>query len=183
RSVSSMPAPAGASAAGAARAARPSLAAGALPPPQAVARRASATKERSALFLADKVIVSALEEHVEGREAAVAAGDVLLQLHLLIGAQRRVLVQLLLEQPQLVADHDDLLEEDVDGHRLVLRALLAGAQEHLSTSPALPQLDVAHPELVEEDFTQHCTEFILVHIDPDLLRNGGARLGLGLLAV
>src|SRR5581483_5385800 len=50
-----------------------------------------------------------LEEHVEGGERTVAAGDVLLHLHLLGVAEFFVRVDLLFQHTQLIADHDNLV--------------------------------------------------------------------------
>ena len=51
---------------------------------------------------------------------AVAARDVLLQLHLVLFAERGVGVDLLLQHAEAVADHDDLVEEVLDRDLLAL---------------------------------------------------------------
>ena len=61
------------------------------------------------------------EEHVEARERAVAAADVALQLHLRVIGQVGG-VHLLLERPQTVPQHDDLVEEGLDRPALLLQA-------------------------------------------------------------
>src|SRR5690606_1950182 len=67
-----------------------------------------------------EVVLLVLEEDVEGGEAPVAAGDVLLQFHLLRFAEGGVGVDLLLQHAEAVADHHDLVEAVLDGHLLAL---------------------------------------------------------------
>src|SRR5690606_14972429 len=45
------------------------------------------------------------------------------------------------------------------------------------------ELHVADAELVEQHLAQHGAKLFLIHVDADLLRDGGARLGRGGLAV
>jgi len=56
-----------------------------------------------------KLIFLLLEQHVEGGEGAVAFGDVLLELDLFAVGQFFVGVDLLLEDAEVVADHDDFV--------------------------------------------------------------------------
>jgi hypothetical protein len=61
-------------------------------------------------LLSGELILPVREEHIEGRKRPVTGGDVLLQLDLLVVAELGVPVDLLLEDPQLVANHDDLVK-------------------------------------------------------------------------
>src|SRR5690349_13687328 len=56
-----------------------------------------------------EVIFLVAEEHVEGGQRAVTAGDVLLQVELVFGFELGVTIDLLLEDPQPVAQHHDLV--------------------------------------------------------------------------
>src|SRR5690606_36724813 len=64
--------------------------------------------------------------------------------------------------------------EAVDRHAMILRAWLARNQHDLSALPTIAQRHVALAELVEQNLAQHVTEFCLVHIEGDLLRNGAS---------
>ena len=92
------------------------------------------------------------EEHVERRQRAVAAGDVLLHLDLLVIRELRVRVDLLLQDAELVADHHDLVEERVDGDALLLRPFLAGLEDDLASLPSAAELDVGDTELIADHF-------------------------------
>ena len=76
--------------------------------------------------MAAELVFFALEQHVECGEGAVAASDVLLELDFLFFAQGIVAVDLLFEDAELVADHDEL-----------------------AVIPTVTHIDVADAELVE----------------------------------
>src|SRR5262249_38163777 len=86
-------------------------------------------------LLTHECIATVREEDVERRERAIALGDVLLDLHLLVVGQL-ARVYLLLEDAQLVANHDDLMEKRVDRDALFLRPLLAGLDDDLAAFEA-----------------------------------------------
>src|SRR5450631_4543154 len=65
-------------------------------------------------LLTHELIVTVREQHVEGGERAIAAGDVLLELHLLVVGELGVCVYLLLEDTQLVPDEHDLVKQRVE---------------------------------------------------------------------
>src|SRR5690606_4908339 len=96
--------------------------------------------------------------------------DVLLELHLLVVAEVAA-VELLLEHPELVAEHHDLLEEDVERDALFLRALATGLEDHLTSRPPLADRDLTETQLLEDDLAENLTELILIHVDVDLLRD------------
>src|SRR5262249_41038670 len=81
---------------------------------------------------ADEPIGRVGEEDVEGREAAVGAAHVLLQLQAIFVRELRMAVDALLEDAQAVAHRGDLAEERLDRHDLLLRAGLAWFQHHLA---------------------------------------------------
>jgi FeS assembly SUF system protein len=135
------------------------------------------------LPLAAELIFFAFEQDVEARQGAVAAGDVLLELHLLFVAQVLVAVDLLFEHAELVANHDDLLEEHVEGDAFLLRSFFAGDEHELPVVPAVSELDVAHTELIEKDLAEDLSKGFLIHVDSNLRGNGGSWLGSGLVPI
>ena len=72
------------------------------------------------------------KQHVEARQRSVAAADVALQLDFDIFREIGG-VDLLLERPQAVPQHDDLVEERLDRPGLFLELRVAGAQDQRST--------------------------------------------------
>ena len=58
-----------------------------------------------------ELVVLVLEQDVERGERSVTTGDILLQLELVRGAQFVARVHLLLENSQIIPDHDDFVEE------------------------------------------------------------------------
>src|SRR5580765_5795484 len=108
-------------------------------------RRASSTRRRKpgecfislvAALGADEPILGVGEEHVERRETAVRACDVVLELEPVLVAQLRVRVDALLEDAQALADRDDFPEERLDRHGLLLRPGLPGLHHQLAAGPA-----------------------------------------------
>src|SRR5262249_10764217 len=99
------------------------------------------------------------EEHVERGEAAVAARDVAVELQLLLGSQRGVRVDLLLEDAEPVAHAQDLFEEDLEGNLLRLRSLLAGDQLEGAADPAAPELQLdVNPAVVAEHLSHRARD-------------------------
>src|SRR5450432_3804426 len=91
--------------------------------PASVASATGAARRLLVALLTDELIFTVGEENVERRQRSVAAGHVLLELHLLVAGELRVRVDLLLEDPQAVADHHDLVEERVERDALLLQPL------------------------------------------------------------
>src|ERR1019366_4090128 len=130
---------------------------GAAPPhdPHATAKTRTRTRTTDAAsarpllvaLLPDELVFTVREENVEGRERSVAAGHVLLQLHLVFARELRVGVDLLLEDAEPIADHDDLVEERFDRDALLLLALLAGPQDHLAPVPSAREVYGADADL------------------------------------
>ena len=58
-----------------------------------------------------ELLVLVFEKDIERRERTVTAGDILLQVELVRIAQFVARVHLLLENSQIIPDHDDLVEE------------------------------------------------------------------------
>ncbi|HEU4412056.1 MAG TPA: hypothetical protein VFS43_42840 [Polyangiaceae bacterium] len=56
-------------------------------------------------------------------------------------------VDALLEHPQLVTHHHDLVKEHLDGHALVGDPLFAGLEHQLAAPPAGADLGVARAQL------------------------------------
>ncbi len=71
----------------------------------------------TALF-PDEPLLLISEQYIERRERPVNAGNVLLQVYLLLIAQSLMPVDLLFKDPKPVPGHHDLMKEDVDGHFL-----------------------------------------------------------------
>src|SRR5262249_55924215 len=97
------------------------------------------------------------EQDVEAREASVAAGDVALELDLLVRRQARG-VDLLLEYAEPVAQHDDLVEKGLDRPDLLLKAGLARAQHQVSAAPPVGGDRWPEPHLLAKDAPQHRLE-------------------------
>src|SRR5262249_26099824 len=91
------------------------------------------------------------EQHVERRQGTVASGDVLLNGDLFFVGQRRVRVDALFEDAQLVANHHDLVKKALERHSLLRRALPSRAKHHLAALPAGTEVRFADAEL----FAQH----------------------------
>src|SRR5207237_6194852 len=83
-----------------------------------------------------ELIVVPGEEDVEARQRSVAARDVSLQLQLDVFRQLGR-IDVLLERPQAIAQHDDLVEEGVDRPALFLEARLPGPQDERAIAPFL----------------------------------------------
>src|SRR5206468_1790395 len=117
------------------------------------------------LALADEPARAVAEEDVEGGQAAVAARDVALQLELLLGGQRGMAVELLLEHAELVANPDELLQEDLDGDVLGRGIIAPGNEPERSSDPALAELEVdVEPAVVAEDVAHRLRDAIEVGI-------------------
>ena len=56
------------------------------------------------------------KEHIEGRKAAVYPSDVLLHVYFLLIAEVFALVYVLLQDPQSISYHDDLMEKGFNGN-------------------------------------------------------------------
>ena len=85
------------------------------------------------------MVALALKQHVEGRKRAIAPSDILLEFDLVVLGELGVAVDLLFEDPELVSNHDDLLEEDIERHPFLLRTLSARNEDHLSATPPITQ--------------------------------------------
>src|SRR5262249_55094923 len=115
-------------------------------PARAARARARAGKRRTLTSLvlaaagAGEVILLVAEQHVEGGQGAVAAGDVLLQVDLFLVAELGVAVDLLLEHAHAIAQQDDLVEEDVDGALPGAARRIARPDLDLAAGPTVAQL-------------------------------------------
>src|SRR4051794_22207149 len=85
---------------------------------------------------APETVVPIPEEHVEGGERAVAAGDVRLHVHLLRVGELGVAVDLLLQYARAVADHPPLVEERRERQLLGLQRRVARLEPGGPASPA-----------------------------------------------
>ena len=63
------------------------------------------------LPLRRKVVVLVFEQDIEGRQGAIATGDVLLHLHLLRIGQLFMRVYFLFEHAQVISEHDDFVAD------------------------------------------------------------------------
>src|SRR5439155_10612663 len=86
---------------------------------------------------ADEAVLGIREQDVERREAAVGARDVVLQLQAVLVREFRVRVDALLEDAEALADRDDLPEEGLHRHDLLLRPRLTRLHHELTACPAL----------------------------------------------
>src|SRR5690349_7200000 len=73
--------------------------------------------------LPNKLVFLVLKQDIEGGHAAVAAGDVLLEVNLVFVVEFFVGVDGLFEHAQAVAHHDDLVKKRVDGYFFRLNAV------------------------------------------------------------
>src|SRR5690242_660546 len=81
-----------------------------------------------------ELIVLVGKEHVEARQRSVTAADVGLELQLDVCGRVHG-VHLLLERPQAVANHDDLVEEGLNRPTLLLRGV-AGLEHQRAAAPS-----------------------------------------------
>src|SRR5437867_2036101 len=112
------------------------------------------SRGRPSVTLARPLDAAALraEEHVERREASVAPGDVAVELELFLRGEGRVRVDLLLEDPEAVADAENLLEEGLDRHFLGLDVGLARDETEGAARPPGSELQVhIDPAVLAED--------------------------------
>ena len=80
---------------------------------------------------------------------SVDAGDVLLQVDLVLVAEAFVAVDLLFQHAQPVASHDDLVEECIDGNFLGFDGSVAGLEYECASLPFITEgncLGQAAPE-------------------------------------
>ena len=89
--------------------------------------------------LGSKLVFLLFEEDVEGGEGAVAFGDVLLHLDFFAIGEFFVGVDLLFEDAEVVADHDDFVEEDFERHFLGLQGGVVGVEDAFAAVPAETQ--------------------------------------------
>ena len=82
-----------------------------------------------------------LEQHVEGREAAVDPRDVLLQVHLVLVGQFVLGVDLLFHDAQAVSHHDNLVEEGFHRHLFGLQSVVAGLHDERAAVPPVAKFD------------------------------------------
>ena len=87
-----------------------------------------------------KLVFFFLEEDVEGGEGAVAFGDVLLELDLFAVGEFLVGVDLLFEDAEVVADHDDFVEEDFEGDFFGREGGVGGVEDDFAVVPAEAEL-------------------------------------------
>src|SRR4051812_3774828 len=87
-----------------------------------------------------KLILFFFEKDVEGRQRAVRAGNVLLHLNLLGVAQLFVRIDFLLKHSQVIAHHDNFVEENFQGNLFVLEPRIGRVESHLAIVPAGPEL-------------------------------------------
>src|SRR5579883_1371172 len=144
-------------------------------PAQPEASAAKASVVLIVALVAHELIVTVCEEHVERRERSIAAGDVLLQLQLVLVGELRMAVDALLEHPELVPDPDHLPEERFERDPLLLQPFPAGLEDHLPALPLARDLGVSDAELVAYDFRQHLAKLIGIHLE-EVLRQGERRL-------
>src|SRR5581483_9511836 len=104
--------------------------------------------------IADEVVVLVAEELIEGGQGPVAPGDVLLQVDLLGVAELGMCVDLLFGHPQAVADHDDLVQELVDGDFARLKRRIPRLEDDRSAFPLGRELDVGFLEGFSEELLQ-----------------------------
>src|SRR5690606_23466816 len=139
-----------------------------------VAPRRRALEARRSVVLAalalEAVALRVGEEDVEGGQRAVAGRGVLLHGHLVLVRERRVRVDALLEDAELVAHQHDLVEEGLDRDALLGRALLAGLEHELAALPSPAEGGLADPELLADHLRQDFAEGFDVHVEIDLLR-------------
>src|SRR4030095_1999304 len=91
--------------------------------------------ESPSLAPGSKLVVFVFEQDVERRERSVTARDVLLQIELVRFAQFVARVHLLLENSQIIPDHDDLVEECLKRNIFRLKRTLRRLHDEC---PALP---------------------------------------------
>src|SRR5947208_5173277 len=82
-----------------------------------------------------ELVVLVLEQDVERGERSVTTGDILLQLELVRGAQFVARVHLLLENSQIIPDHDDFVEECLEWDFFRLKRTVRRLHDQ---RPALP---------------------------------------------
>ena len=74
----------------------------------------------------DKPLFFIFEQYIKRSERPIDPRNILLQIDLVLIAEPLVPVDLLLEHPQPVPGHDDLMKEDIDGDFLRLDRFVAG---------------------------------------------------------
>src|SRR5262245_25688777 len=144
---------------------------------RARARRRWTAGVASALLAAALELIGVVgEQHVEAGERAVAAGDVALELHLQIRVDLER-VDLLLERPQPVPDHHDLVEERLDRPGLLLERGVAGPEDQRAAAPAIGRGHGREAGLLADDAAQERFELDgTVHGNLDDERRIGAFL-------
>ena len=76
------------------------------------------------------------EKDVEGSQGSIGTGDVLLHLDFFAVGQFFVGVNFLFEDAEIVADHDDFVEEEIEGNFLRLKGWFGGMHHEVSALPA-----------------------------------------------
>ena len=89
---------------------------------------------------APELIFLVLEQNVEGGQRTVRAGDILLHLHLFGVAKLRMGVNFLFEHTQVITDHDDFVEEDVERHFFCLQRRIARMKHNPAFVPTRSEL-------------------------------------------
>src|SRR5208337_2777115 len=80
-------------------------------------------------LLPDEMIILILEENVKRGKGTVNSRDILLQLHFFSIRKDLVDVDLLLHDPQTIADHHNLMKKSLDGNALQCIHLKGTCQE------------------------------------------------------
>ena len=96
-----------------------------------------------ALLLPLEPVFLAVKQDVERGQRAVAAGDVLLEVHLVFVRQLGVAVDVLFQNPQAVPEHDDFVKEGLDGDFLSLEPFFSWTQLHDAPLPLVSQVNGA----------------------------------------
>src|SRR6516225_11883478 len=91
--------------------------------------------DEAALGAGSELLFLVLEQDVERGERSVTARDILLQLDLVRLAQFVARVHLLLENPQIIPNHDDFVEECLERDFFRLQRTVCGLHDQ---RPALP---------------------------------------------
>jgi len=89
---------------------------------------------------APELIFLVLEQNVEGGQRTVRAGDILLHLHLFGVAKLRMGINFLFEHTQIITDHDDFVEEDVERHFFCLQRRIGWMKHNPAFVPTRSEL-------------------------------------------
>ena len=86
-----------------------------------------------------KLMMRLAEEHIKCSQRAVYGRYVLLKINFLCFCKALMCIDLLLDKPDPVANHHDLVEKDVDGHFLALETCICRLKDQCAAGPAVAE--------------------------------------------